>query len=1170
MHRVASRKTSLRVEQHAQIFFCAFSNVACCTGTCVSYTNFDVTVGSFDKDFFISATLSGQGSVLGRFALPFRREELTEWSHGLNEKLAQEIGSALFEAVFQNEIRFAFQDALRVAARSQDNLRLRLNLDAFANRLPWELLFHRARGQFLALDEHLSIVRQPTILDTLEPMLVNFPLRVLIVTAQARDAEALDMEAEKTILQSAARELSPGQIALDWLEQPSLEQLRQTLQAQTYHILHFIGHGRFRPDADAGELQLVHPSGHGQWVTAAQLARIVRSERALRVVFLNACDSARSSSDNAFSGVAAELIRTGDVSAAIAMQFPITDRASLVFTRGFYQALLQSKTLDAAVTQGRLAVDAEVNHFEWATPALYLHAADGQLLAPAENTEALHLEPLRNVTHLYGRDADLERYRAALAARNFVIIEGMAGIGKTTLGAALAQEQRAQGRHVYWITFDAVSKTGGEVFLWEIAGLLRQHGTYQLWDFLQQEKGGGRQPAARFNLLLTALQSGAYTLCFDDLHLVQDDPIIQQLFVQIQKLFRGQPEKIPAKFIIMTRDVPEYMQYLERELLGGLDSDAQQEWLRQEGIALTAEELTRLDRKVEGNPQFLQLALQAGLAQAARAGQGTDAFIRALEAQRNVRDYLLDGMYVRLDENEKRMLDVLCIFDRFVPLPAVQAAAVNENVRAAAYVIEGLIRQNVVQEKRENGDVGLHALVRDWCYRNLDEDVKRRLHFRAGEYAEAQREFLAAASHYRRAGKQDQCARVLIANTNELLQHGGSNGLIDESGKIERRRIDLALWVQLRRARGEAFVRSGNEIAATESFSEALADAAEPRLRAELTERVAKSYNMRGDYAEAVPLFENALAQSEALGADDIAARANLGLANALTRLEIFERAIVHADAAIQRGQQLGNALLIAEAQAQRAIIALDVNDNLHAIQLLEECLVAFEKCKRTDLMADANLELGLAYQRMGNEDSAVQHYQVAVELYEKGWDLVAVASALNNLGDLEMVRGNYADAIRHLERARQLADEHDDSFYRVLIRYTLSDTYFRARQLQHAHEVLRGGLAIPEAPEYAALYAGLRRIEAQVFAAEENGVEALAAFERSLECLTKNQVLDKYEWMALYHQFGDFLAQAAATRARGCEYLNQALAHANELNATGDAVKIRQILLEHCERQAD
>jgi hypothetical protein len=70
------------------------------------------------------------------------------------------------------------------------------------------------------------------------------------------------------------------------------------------------------------------------------------------------------------------------VPAVVAMQFPISDRAALAFSTSLYRALAAGDPVDAAVTEGRMAVFTQApDSWEWATPALYLSVPDGRLFS---------------------------------------------------------------------------------------------------------------------------------------------------------------------------------------------------------------------------------------------------------------------------------------------------------------------------------------------------------------------------------------------------------------------------------------------------------------------------------------------------------------------------------------------------------------------------------------------------------------------------------------------------------------------------------------------------------------------------------------------------------------------------------------------------------------------
>jgi tetratricopeptide (TPR) repeat protein len=92
---------------------------------------------------------------------------------------------------------------------------------------------------------------------------------------------------------------------------------------------------------------------------------------------LNSCEGARGSESDAFSSTAATLVRRG-VPAVVAMQYEVTDRAAIEFSRDFYEALADSLPVDAAVTEARAAVSMD-SILEWGTPVLYMHSPDGRV-----------------------------------------------------------------------------------------------------------------------------------------------------------------------------------------------------------------------------------------------------------------------------------------------------------------------------------------------------------------------------------------------------------------------------------------------------------------------------------------------------------------------------------------------------------------------------------------------------------------------------------------------------------------------------------------------------------------------------------------------------------------------------------------------------------------------
>src|SRR5215203_4025356 len=158
-----------------------------------------------------------------------------------------------------------------------------------------------------------------------------------------------------------------------------------------WHIFHFVGHGGFDAATEEGAIALSNEVGHMHLLRARSLAELLDDHYPLRLVFLNSCEGARGSESDAFSSTAATLVRRG-VPAVVAMQYEVTDRAAIEFSRDFYEALADSLPVDAAVTEARAAVSMD-SILEWGTPVLYMHSPDGRIFDVLASAPRAHTTP---------------------------------------------------------------------------------------------------------------------------------------------------------------------------------------------------------------------------------------------------------------------------------------------------------------------------------------------------------------------------------------------------------------------------------------------------------------------------------------------------------------------------------------------------------------------------------------------------------------------------------------------------------------------------------------------------------------------------------------------------------------------------------------------------------
>lgn len=333
-----------------------------------------------------------QTAYRARQAARASRDGSARLQEPLTEICLEEIGDRLFHALFRGPVRSCWMRSFSEATRhSGGGLRLKLQLNladpliASLAELPWELLFSPEQGGFLGLQRKTPILRHMRLpLPGSRPLPAR-PIRVLIVLSQPAAMDQLSLDEEAGKIAAALRAL-PGVEVLP-LHNPTIETLRENLLRQDFQILHFMGHGGFDERSGQGVLCFTGADRVSVPVSGSLLATHLAGMDSLRLIFVNACETARSNTAAPFAGVATALLRAG-LPAVIAMQRPISDDAALEFSRIVYRRLAAGDPIDAAVTEGRLAIFRDNGSLpEWGTPVLFSRAEDGRIFAsdaPAE------------------------------------------------------------------------------------------------------------------------------------------------------------------------------------------------------------------------------------------------------------------------------------------------------------------------------------------------------------------------------------------------------------------------------------------------------------------------------------------------------------------------------------------------------------------------------------------------------------------------------------------------------------------------------------------------------------------------------------------------------------------------------------------------------------------
>jgi hypothetical protein len=308
------------------------------------------------------------------------REEMAQ-NFSLDIKTMKEFGADLFKSLFQSRIRDQYDKSMGMAYSQNTNLRIKLRIDApDLACYPWEFMYDGDQTkEFLALHKNISITRFVSIQNPVPKITTKPPLRILIIISNPNPTQykQLDVEKEKRIIKRSLKKLEKqGLIQLQFLKKATLNNLDKALRRKV-DIIHFIGHGSYEESLGGGCLVFEEENGGYNLVNIDRLSLLLE-RTPLRLVVLNACQTARITESDISLGVAHGLVKIG-VPAVIAMQFSIPDSSAIEFSRVFYTTLAETFQVDRAVSEARrqIFINLETGRIDWGIPVLFMRKDDG-------------------------------------------------------------------------------------------------------------------------------------------------------------------------------------------------------------------------------------------------------------------------------------------------------------------------------------------------------------------------------------------------------------------------------------------------------------------------------------------------------------------------------------------------------------------------------------------------------------------------------------------------------------------------------------------------------------------------------------------------------------------------------------------------------------------------
>lgn len=630
--------------------------------------------------------------------------------------------------------------------------------------------------------------------------------------------------------------------------------------------------------------------------------------------------------------------------------------------------------------------------------------------------DMLSKQPLKPIAHIdfsqaysrpryfFGREKELREISEWLSSKEMRIlaVKGIAGIGKTTLMAKVASDEKER-RRVFWYKFHNWSTLRN--LLSHLSEFLTQEGIEALKLYLEENRiiDIGDVQA----LLKTQLSDLEALFVFDDFHRANEQML--DLFEALTEILDGLKG---IKIALLGREIPKF--YDRRKVLlsksvselqlNGLDKDSSLGILRLRKI--DAEHLDTIYESTKGHPLSLELV------ELTKGGIG----------KRNIEQFLQEEVLKRLSDKQKRLLRFASVFRYPVHSEAylsIPRASTKEEITHET--IDDLVEMSLLMASDSLYDV--HDVIREFFYSRLSSELKMAYHLKVAEYFEDEADDLAlieAQYHHLKARNQIRAVELAVQYGEHLINRGYLEEFLEILASVSKENAASNELMTLLTMEADVLTTFGHWDKAKTLYERSLNAAEElndARGIAQAYYKIAAIHYRKGALDEALALNNKSLGILKE-------GKEPLELAKLYNNIGVihwkkgaFEKAIENYNKSLEIAEGLGDRRGVARAFNNLGIIHWEKGKLDDAIGFYKQSLEIAERLGDRQTVAILYDNLGEAYRMKGDVEKALPFYKKSLDLSEKLGFRWQIAEVYRNMG--KVYEGE--EGKKYLEKAYEM-----------------------------------------------------------------------------------------------------------------------------------------------------
>lgn len=693
---------------------------------------------------------------------------------------------------------------------------------------------------------------------------------------------------------------------------------------------------------------------------------------------------------------------------------------------------------------------------------------------------ALRLETPPKSQNILERETQLAQCVEILNRSQTVVLTGSGGIGKTTLGGAIAAKCK---RPIFWLTVRPGINDSLEAFLFALGSFLHAHGSSALWleSVATADKFKPDRMLGIARYALEQLNPKQPLLCIDEADLLTpSDDANHGLIVKFLESLRG----ITPLLLIGQRPLLDANLFCPLE---GLSPKSIQQLFTLEKIALSVAQLQEIHATTQGNPRILELLIALH-----RSGHALEETLHELSSQPAL-EFLLSRILQRLDQPACAALMELSVFRR----PAPASLWLEES---NPEILNQIVELHLAQYDQQGG-VSLLPAYRSIIYHLLPDEKRQALHANAAALRTDYADYAAAVYHLIQSGQVEQSIWLWYNHRQQAINQGQAQSALTLLNNIRSMPLSALARETLDLSCAELERLTGNAAKAQMDIHSILWQT--PILSIDANYLAGVIANDQSEFEKAEVAFREALKTAEKIVELRIT-----HLHRGLGARHLAERNI---DGAIYEAQRARYEVENFEGDIQLEIgnYALAENHYTAAIQIAEQI-------DHLEGIAKTSTTLAWIAIMRGESSKLMQHLTRAEECYKHLGKVTQAISLQISWAVAHNLAGNHEKAIHAAQDAqRRLAQIGGLSpRLQALTAQALSESYLGQGNLQQATEFVGQVLATEELstmPDAYLTYGIVLRNQARI-------AESFQFIRNALQLATENEdrFLQGYGWREL------------------------------------------------------